>query len=93
MSSSVRTVFKRVSRTFHKSGKCRVCGRRVVRYKTFGQTVNPFNRNAEDGSVKTVVEIQRELADQGQSWVKDKDMAHARCEVEERITAAREGRE
>lgn len=50
--------------------KCRTCGKRFTRSRTFTQTVNPYNKNA-DGQVKTRGEIYKELRDEAAAWQPD----------------------
>jgi hypothetical protein len=50
--------------------KCRTCGKRFTRSRTFTQTINPFNRNA-DGQVKTRSEIYTELRAEAEAWQPD----------------------
>lgn len=42
-------------------------GKRKTQTRTFSQTINPWNRNA-DGSVKTRQEIDRELRVERDAW-------------------------
>ena len=42
-------------------------GKKVRRQKTFSQTINPFNVK-EDGTVKTRLDIQRELVAEAKEW-------------------------
>lgn len=65
--------------TARKSVPCTVCGKKVRRQRTFSQTLNPFNKN-EDGSVKTVPDIYRELRVQADAW-KTEAETHRGCEV------------
>jgi hypothetical protein len=50
--------------------KCRNCGRRFTRSRTFTQTVNPWNKNA-DGEIKTRHEIYAELKAEANAWQPD----------------------
>ena len=43
------------------------CGKKLNRQRTFMQTINPFNKNA-DGSVKTFTDIWRELGVEAEQW-------------------------
>lgn len=65
-----------VPRLVHKTFRCTVCGRPGRRQRTFRQTINPFNKNAE-GQVKTRAEIQEELKAQAATW---NPTVHERCE-------------
>ena len=60
-------VFDEVKRHAAKSGKCTICGKRRTRKKTFCQTLNPYNKNA-DGTIKTTYQIQQELQAQTATW-------------------------
>jgi hypothetical protein len=52
--------FREIKHQASKNLPCPGCGKKVRRQRTFGQTLNPFNKNA-DGKVKTELEIVREL--------------------------------
>lgn len=71
--------YERVERNGSKAGKCVVCGKRATRQTTFGQTLNPYNRNAQ-GEVKTRLEIGRELNAQVVAWEAE-PVKHAGCEL------------
>ena len=70
--------FQKVPHQASKSVPCTVCGKKVRRQRTFFQTLNPFNKNA-DGQVKTVPEIVRELDEQAMSWQAEPE-THPKCE-------------
>lgn len=59
--------FRELSVQAHKNLPCPVCGKKVRRQRTFTQTLNPFNRNA-DGVVKTPKEIYAELDERAGAW-------------------------
>jgi hypothetical protein len=59
--------FERIPMTVSKSVKCTGCGRRLRRQRTFGQTLNPWNRNAQ-GQPKTRQEILTALREQAGKW-------------------------
>lgn len=61
------TRFQKVKFQTHRTGTCSVCGKRWKRSKTFSQTLNPFNRNAQ-GEVKTYSEIFEELREEARMW-------------------------
>lgn len=65
---------------FHagKDGKCDVCGKHVVRRRTFWHTVNPWNTN-EDGTMKTRDQILDDVIKEAVAWRKVPPV-HARCE-------------
>lgn len=69
--------FQEVTTSRYRYGKCPVCGKRVTRSKTFMNTINPFNRNA-DGSVRTAAEVRANVEAQADAWVPD--FTHATCE-------------
>ena len=62
--------FNEVKLQAKKSGKCVICGKRRNRAKTFWQTLNPFNKNA-DGTVKTRFDINTELQTQANIWQRE----------------------
>lgn len=51
-------------------GKCPNCGKRVSRSRSFEQTVNPFNKNA-DGTVKSRDEVWAAVKAEADAWVPD----------------------
>ena len=68
--STITTNFREIDFKAKKSGKCTVCGKRRTRQKKFRQTLNPFNKN-EDGTVKSVLDIQVECFHQAELWKKE----------------------
>lgn len=72
----VTVVYDRITEKARFPFTCRVCGTRGSRTRTFGQTVNPFNKNAR-GEVKTVAEIREELRAQAAAW--RPDPVHEKC--------------
>lgn len=62
-----RITFTQVKITQEKTVRCRKCGKRLVRQKTFWQTINPYNKNAE-GYIKTRQEIICELKETANLW-------------------------
>ena len=70
------TTYDRIVHRVTRSFVCEVCGKRATRSTTFGQTLNPFNRNA-DGLPKIVPEIRAELEVQAEGW---HPTLHERCE-------------
>ena len=69
--------FERVPLTVHKSVPCTGCGKKVRRQRTFEQTRNPFNKNA-DGFPKSYGDIYRELNEEGDAW-KAEPETHPKC--------------
>ena len=59
--------FAVVSTRRTKDVHCPGCSKRIKRTKTFDQTINPWNRNA-DGSVKNREEILLELRAEADEW-------------------------
>jgi hypothetical protein len=59
--------FREVKRSAQRRLKCRSCGKRFSRSRTFTQTINPFNKNA-DGDPKTYAEIWKELGIEAEVW-------------------------
>lgn len=59
-----------------RKGKCPACGKRVLRSRTFEQTVNPFNRNA-NGVPKTWEEVFADVRAQADAW--QPNFAHEGC--------------
>lgn len=67
---TVTTTYTQVRRTAVKSGFCLVCGGAVTRQRTFGNTVNPFNRN-ELGAVRTYGEVMDSVNQLCADWIPD----------------------
>jgi hypothetical protein len=59
--------FERVPLTASKTVKCAGCGRRLRRQRTFEQTLNPWNKNAQ-GLPRTRQEILAALREQAAEW-------------------------
>lgn len=59
--------FEEIKRQAKKRVPCETCGKKVTRQRTFSQTVNPFNKNA-DGDPKTEREISEELTAECHEW-------------------------
>lgn len=73
----VVTTYERITRTASKTVLCTVCGRKLRRQRTFGQTLNPFNKNP-DGTLKDRVDIGRALALEVEGW-RDTPETHDGC--------------
>jgi hypothetical protein len=69
--------FEKVTHRAEKRVPCTICGRKMTRAKTFWQTLNPFNKNA-DGDVKSREEIYRELKAEADAW-KSQPETHWMC--------------
>jgi hypothetical protein len=63
----VTTTYQEYKMKGKKSGKCPGCGRRLTRSRTFGETLNPYNKNAA-GMVKSPAEIHQSLAGKVERW-------------------------
>ncbi|MFE0353647.1 hypothetical protein ACFW2I_09145 [Streptomyces nigra] len=72
--------FHEVRHQASKNLPCLACGNKLRRQRTFSQTLNPFNKNA-DGQVKTELEIVRELVVEAADWEKEPEL-HPRCRAE-----------
>lgn len=70
--------FRKVTHQVSKNLPCPACDKKLRRQKTFMQTLNPFNKNA-DGQVKTELEILRELSAKAAVW-QAKPETHPACE-------------
>jgi hypothetical protein len=76
----VQTVtFERIVRSGTKSGKCEVCGKKASRSTSFGQTLNPWNKNKATGELKSRREISDELNAKVRAWEAE-PVRHAKCE-------------
>lgn len=73
----VTVTYERVERWVEKTVPCRVCGKKLKRSTTLGQTINPFNKDA-DGNVKNRFQIQAELKVEAETWKPTNDI-HAKC--------------
>ena len=79
---STRTYkFQRVEYRAAKKGDCPRCGKRVSRCRTFYQTINPLNLNAQD-EPKTWAEIDAELRNQAAGWMPDFEHSYACASLE-----------
>lgn len=70
--------FERVPLTATKNVPCAGCGKKIRRQRTFEQTINPFNKNA-DGSVKDYADIYRELEAKADAWKAEPEI-HTACQ-------------
>lgn len=70
--------FREIKHQASKNLPCPVCGKKLRRQRTFGQTLNPFNKNA-DGQVKTELEIVRELNATASDWEREPE-THLACD-------------
>ncbi len=73
--------FREIKHQASKSLPCPACGKKLRRQRTFGQTLNPFNKNA-DGQVKTELEIVRELNATAAEWETEPE-SHPACQQQE----------
>lgn len=73
--------FREIKHQASKNLPCPGCGKRLRRQRTFIQTLNPFNKNAE-GRVKTELEIVRELNATASEW-EQKPERHDACQTRE----------
>ena len=72
--------FEEVTHRATKRVPCDGCGKTLSRSRTFMQTLNPFNKNA-DGTVKNREDIREELKQQAGEWTAVKTgERHAKCE-------------
>jgi len=76
MFDTITMRFKSIKAWREKSGKCPICGKRVLRKTTFECTVNPFNRN-KDGFIKSETEVRRDVNIEADKWVPD--FTHEKC--------------
>ena len=65
--------YERVTWQARKSVPCPECGKKIRRQRTFGQTLNPFNRD-RDGFLKTRQQIRRELYAEAAVWQERPEM-------------------
>ena len=82
------TTYERVERRVEKTVPCRFCGKKIKRATTLGQTINPWNKNA-DGTVKNRYQIQAELKQRAETWHPVNDI-HGKCIQAEREAQAAE---
>lgn len=61
-----------------KRGRCPMCGRSVLRSRTFEQTISPFNRHP-GGEPRTRAEIRAAVEAEADAW--QPDFTHAGCEA------------
>lgn len=72
--------FREIKHQASKNLPCPACGKKLRRQRTFSQTLNPFNKNA-DGQVKTELEIVRELNATAAEWEAEPE-THPACRTE-----------
>ena len=70
-------VFDRIEQRGYKVAKCSVCGRRLERQRTFGMTLNPWNRHP-DGTVRSERDIREALKAEIAAWQQEPER-HAKC--------------
>ena len=71
MSYETHTVrFRELKQQAQRRLKCRACGKRFSRSRTFTQTLNPYNRRP-DGAPKSAAEIYASLREQADAWQPD----------------------
>jgi len=75
----VTYVYERITARGRRSGTCDVCGKPAQRSRTFENTVNPFNRNA-DGTVRTRTEVRANVSRLAREWELGQ-VRHAGCEA------------
>lgn len=76
----MRHVFEEVTVTATKRATCPLCGKKGTRTRTFRQTINPANRNA-DGTVRTRAQVRAALLVEAEPWKRDPDGTHDRCRL------------
>lgn len=62
--------FEKVATRRTRRGTCPTCGNNVTRSRTFENTINPFNRNA-DGTIRTRQEVWEKVNAEADEWVPD----------------------
>lgn len=73
----MQTVRFQEVQTYRKiSGKCPVCGKRVMRTRTFTHTINPFNKNY-DGTIKLPSEVRVNVEKEADEW--KPNFTHEKC--------------
>jgi hypothetical protein len=82
----VTITYERVEQWIEKTVPCRVCGKKIKRSTTLGQTINPWNRD-DDGAPKTRQQIRAELKQQARTWHPGNDIHRACAEAEKAVTS------
>jgi hypothetical protein len=59
--------YEKVTQRVTKNLPCPTCGKKVRRSTTICNTVNPFNRNADD-EIKSWTEVRQDVLDQAVEW-------------------------
>jgi hypothetical protein len=77
----ITTTYQRITARRERVGVCPVCGKRVRRAQTFGNTINPFNKNP-DGTVRTAREVRANVERIADEWMPD--FTHETCLEESR---------
>lgn len=76
----VVTTYEPVRVQVTKAMPCPACGRKVRRQRTFQQTINPWNKNA-DGTVKTSFEVLRAVRIQAKEWQEQPETCASHKEI------------
>lgn len=74
--------FEQIKVTAQKRFDCSRCGKQCQRTRSFAQTLNPFNKNA-DGTVKDRQTINIQIRDEAKAWLAAPGMCVV-CEREDR---------
>jgi hypothetical protein len=64
--------FEEVSRTAYRKVTCAICGKKFKRQRTFTNTINPFNLNA-DGAPKTWSDVEANVIYLAEQWQPEQD--------------------
>lgn len=83
---TVHERYEEVRETRIKNWPCPGCGRKVKRQRTFVNTINPFNRNA-DGVPKSRREVTADVRAKGDAWAAVPER-HTECEAAFRAAQA-----
>lgn len=78
--------YERVEHWTEKTVPCRVCGKKLKRAITFGQTISPFNTN-DDGTRKTREQIRAELKEWAANWHPGNDIHRGCIDAEKAATS------
>lgn len=73
--------YERITLTGFKRVSCSVCGKRLARQLTVGQTLSPFNKD-ETGQLKTVDQINDELRKDIVQWKTEQETCRS-CQNKE----------
>ena len=72
----MRVTYEEVKQSASLNGVCRICKKKMVKKRTFGHTINPFNRN-DDGTIRNHQQVYERVKAEANEW--QPDFIHDKC--------------